>query len=81
MKYKNIHKNSFRFSALILFLFSFFSKAFAEARTLALEAGIVSKDIIGELLAKAVAEMSALEDKVGALEIKEEPKEEAKEGE
>ena len=33
MNYKNIHKNLFRFSALILFVFSFFSEAFAEGES------------------------------------------------
>lgn len=33
MNYKNIHKNLFRFSALILFVFSFFSTAFAEGES------------------------------------------------
>jgi len=55
-------------------------QAHAEAKALALEAGVVDKSIIGELLAKAMAEASALEEKVGTMSDvkKEKPAEESK---
>ncbi|MAH43337.1 50S ribosomal protein L10 [archaeon] len=55
-------------------------KAFAEARVLAIEANVLTPDVIGSVLAKAAAEMKELTDKVGDLEPKaEEPKPEEKE--
>ena len=46
-------------------------KAFAEARALAIEANVLTVDVIGSVLAKAAAEMKELMDKVGSLEPKE----------
>jgi len=54
-------------------------KCFIEAKSLALEACILDKEIIGELLAKAVAEAKALEEVLPSLPKEEKPKEEDEE--
>ncbi len=53
-------------------------KAFAEARALAIEANVLTADVIGSVLAKAAAEMKELMDIAGPLEPAKTPKAEAK---
>ena len=54
-------------------------KAFRESKAVALESGFMADAVAGELVGKAEAEMKALKEAIGPLEVKEAPKiEEAK---